>query len=329
MNIIPLPLTLTALVVLIVALTVIACHYYKLSKKSKYETAKVNGILQNIDSYVFLINDQVIVKETNYYEKNPDAKPSGVQLLGNVMRCTNGCDAGHCGAHDNCKHCLLRYNIVKAFTNRTGFTDVDSNMSLYSADGKSIDYVSVKVSGRYVEVKGKPMMVICIKDMTEDKRLLRSLLSKQLRVEKAFSEAKEKTADQEPIRSISEATGVGDMGEKPKILFDTQNVPLYNKVFDMLHDHYDLIYAEDQGTIIETGKTVDHFGVRALILDESFVYSNVDVVDKALADNAKLPILIFSTDPDMKDQDSLHYISAEAGSEAILDKLETMLRSQH
>ena len=79
----------------------------------------------------FLINNNFEVKDTNYYHLMTKMKDDQPNILGNVLHCTNGCDAGLCGTGDACKTCPVRLVIRNSFEQRRDFEKVEAKMSLY------------------------------------------------------------------------------------------------------------------------------------------------------------------------------------------------------
>ncbi|UKK50197.1 hypothetical protein L6472_09170 [Prevotella sp. E13-17] len=219
------------------------------------EVDKMNTLVNNINSYAFLINDKFEVEETNYYALNPGFKKAQPNLLGNVLRCKVGCDSGSCGSDMSCKNCPVRFVISKAFDRREDIHDLEVGMEIYDGHKpKCVEDVDLCVGGRYINKDGKPRMVLNVKNVSESKRLLRRYIDQNLK------------AEVDP--SI------------PKLLFATQNVARYNELRELMIDRCRVVYAETSEQVLNrVGGTNKDFGYSVVLLDASFAHSH-HIVDE-------------------------------------------------
>lgn len=133
-------------------------------------------ILQNLGVFVCLINKEVLVIKTNYYEITNTPKPTEPLRLGNVLRCKNGEDAGLCGESEACKTCMIRGEIVRAFTQGVGFDNLEVPMRLYLSKERDryLD-CEVNISAKLLSKNGQPYLLLTIQDVTKYKQLERNL----------------------------------------------------------------------------------------------------------------------------------------------------------
>jgi hypothetical protein len=125
----------------------------------------LRAVVDHQRDYMFLVNGEFEVRETNFYAgKQPAADEPNV--LGNVLHCKNAHDAGRCGEHEACHSCPLRFVISKSFARRDGFRDLEACMELNGDDGRTVD-VDVQVDGHYVCLDSQDHMVVNVKDVTE------------------------------------------------------------------------------------------------------------------------------------------------------------------
>lgn len=215
---------------------------------------KMNTLVQNLNSYAFLINDKFEVEETNYYALNPGAKKAQPNLLGNVLRCKVGCDHGACGSGMSCKNCPVRFVISKAFERRDNIHDLEVGMEVYGGDNtKCVDDLDLCIGGRYINKDGNPKMVLNVKNVSENKRLLRRYIDQNLKTEMDPS--------------------------VPKLLFATQNVARFNELRELMLDRCRVVYAETSEQVLNrVGKDRD-FGYSVVLLDASFAHSHQIVDD--------------------------------------------------
>ncbi len=174
-------------------------------------------MLDNLHTYAFLVNENVGVEETNYYALNPEAKRDQPMVLGNVLRCKNGCDSGLCGTSPFCSMCTIRQHISKAFQAGKDFNNVESHMQLYTPDHNVVD-TDVVVGGKYVMINDKPHLVVDVKDVTQEKMLENLYIEEK---EKSFLDVKRLRGVLEKLASnitspFNTLNGYVDMFKKAK-----------------------------------------------------------------------------------------------------------------
>ena len=111
--------------------------------------------------YMFLIDKNMDVQDTNYYELNPERRHVLPYRLGNVLRCREGEDCGECGTGFACSTCPVRYVITNAFKQKHDFNDVSAVMTLYSIANVP-EEVNVLLSGKRVYVGDEPHMLVTV-----------------------------------------------------------------------------------------------------------------------------------------------------------------------
>lgn len=156
------------------------------------ETNELTSILQNINAYYLLIDNDFIVHNTNYYVLNHLKPTEGKEKrVGDLLHCRNAIAAGECGKHEQCKLCCIRASISKAFYEKKGFKKLDASMRLLSEDEKTIIPCDVSVSGIWMNINGEERMVLTVYDVTELKNMQRLL---EVEREHAISADKLKSA---------------------------------------------------------------------------------------------------------------------------------------
>jgi len=129
-------------------------------RKSKQDIDSLSKEIHQLqDSFNFLIDKQFHVKETNFYELNPDIKDDQPYVLGNVLHCQNGCDSGLCGTGLGCNTCPIRLVVNNSFKQRRDFQNITATMHIYDADHKPQE-LEVKVDGHLVYVGYEPHLVV-------------------------------------------------------------------------------------------------------------------------------------------------------------------------
>lgn len=291
-------------------------------KGNRREEALLRTAINNLGSYVFLIDEKFVVRETNYYALNRLEKSENPKILGNVLECKNGTDAGECGKHVNCKRCPIRNTIARAFHNRGCFENVETTMRVYDSN-KQMTCIDVCATGRFVYIGNKPHMVVSVKDITEDKELLHSVIDERKEAERIVAQSE--GTDGDKLLRLEYVVGLGNHSDKPKILFDTQNVKRYNMVKALLRNECKLVYADRESDAIYTSVRNDSYGYKAIMLDETFVYTDSTTVDNIMRANPLIDLIIFTQDKNVKDENTLHYIHEDASAEEILRKVREVI----
>lgn len=114
------------------------------------------------DHYAFLIDRDFKVKETNFYELNPELRDGQPDVLGNVLHCETGCESGPCGTGIACSTCPVRLIVNNSFKQRRNFSDVTATMHLLNKEQESQE-VNVKVDGRLVYLGYKPHFLVSVR----------------------------------------------------------------------------------------------------------------------------------------------------------------------
>ena len=135
-----------------------------------------DSILYNVDAYIILANRNFLVEKTNYYNLNNTSEGQILRRVGELLRCKNGLDAGACGSHENCKVCPVRNSIEKCFREKGRFSQLETPMRLYVSD-KMDNYIDcvVSVSGTYLQLNQEDKVLLTVRDVTRQKKILEEL----------------------------------------------------------------------------------------------------------------------------------------------------------
>lgn len=135
-----------------------------------------DSILYNVDAYIILANRNFLVEKTNYYNLNKLAEGQVLRRVGELLRCKNALDAGICGTHENCKQCPVRNAIEKCFREKGHFTQLETPMRLYLSE-KTDNFIDcvVSVSGAYLQLNQEDKVLLTVRDITRQKKVLEEL----------------------------------------------------------------------------------------------------------------------------------------------------------
>jgi hypothetical protein len=235
-----------------------------LVNNSEEELELYRAMFRKSPYYMFLINTKVEVLLTNYYDLNPDMPKSVPIILGNILHCKNGCDAGVCGMHDACKSCIVRASILKAFQNSENFENLEAHMKLYNKKMESID-TYVLVNGSVMQVQGQCYMLVSVRDITTFKAVQRRLIENEYKLNhfvrdselylKLIHENYDIDGVQSEIARQNKSNGkisLIEMHEKisapivsslPSILVVTKNEDTFSSIKDFIGRSYQLMRA--------------------------------------------------------------------------------------
>ena len=123
-----------------------------------------------------MVDRNFLVEKTNYYNLNNTSEGQVLRRVGELLRCKNGLDAGACGSHENCKVCPVRNSIEKCFREKGHFSPLETPMRLYMSE-KMDNYVDciVCVSGTYLQLDQDDKVLLTVRDVTRQKKILDEL----------------------------------------------------------------------------------------------------------------------------------------------------------
>lgn len=147
---------------LLLILLVVMVPLVKSGRKQKreYEALRVE-VHKIFDRYSFLVDKDLRVKETNYYDIHKDLLDNKPRVLGNVIHCQTACDSGLCGTGIACSTCPIRLVLKNGFKHRRDFNDISATMHLYNAKHEVKD-VDVKVDGRFTTIGCTPHFLVTV-----------------------------------------------------------------------------------------------------------------------------------------------------------------------
>lgn len=129
-------------------------------QKREYEALRIE-VHKIFDRYSFLVDKDLRVKETNYYDIHKDLLDDKPRVLGNVIHCQTACDSGLCGTGIACSTCPIRLVLKNGFKHRRDFNDISATMHLYNAKHEVKD-VDVKVDGHFTYIGRTPHCLITV-----------------------------------------------------------------------------------------------------------------------------------------------------------------------
>ena len=146
------------LLILLVVMVPLVKSWQK--QKREYEALRIE-VNKIFDRYSFLVDEDLRVKETNYYDIHKDLLDDKPRVLGNVIHCQTACDSGLCGTGIACSTCPIRLVLKNGFKHRRDFNDISATMHLYNAKHEVKD-VDVKVDGRFTTIGRTPHFLVTV-----------------------------------------------------------------------------------------------------------------------------------------------------------------------
>ena len=149
-------LIIVLVLILLIAMVPLVKSWRK--QKREYEALRVE-VHKIFDRYSFLVDKDLRVKETNYYDIHKDLLDDKPRVLGNVIHCQTACDSGLCGTGIACSTCPVRMVLRNGFRDHRDFSDIRATMHLYDAKHQAQD-VDVTVDGRFTYVGYTPHFLV-------------------------------------------------------------------------------------------------------------------------------------------------------------------------
>ena len=149
-------LIIVLILILLITLVPLVRNWQKQRRDLKALRIEVQ---KTYDKYCFLIDKDLHVKETNFYELSEMKQDNQPSVLGNVLHCRTACDSGLCGTGIACSTCPVRMVVKNGFKHHRDFSDIRATMHLYDANKEPKD-VDVKVDGRFTYVGYTPHFLV-------------------------------------------------------------------------------------------------------------------------------------------------------------------------
>lgn len=155
------------------------------SNKLKSANHINNAIFKNIHAFILLVNKELTVLHTNYYERTGTLKTQEVKKIGDLLQCRNALSSkSGCGTHPFCASCPIRQTTLKAFEEKKSFSDLEATVEI-KLNGNQETTCNTVISGTYLLLDGEENMVITVHDVTKQKRTEEELKIAKEKAEKA------------------------------------------------------------------------------------------------------------------------------------------------
>lgn len=230
------------------------------SKTMERDNRQLEAVVENQEGYTFLVNNKFEVQKTNYFVSNKHAEGEPY-VLGNVLHCRNAHEAGRCGEHEACKMCPVRFVITKSFERKTDFTDVEACMELYDEKNTGTETIDVDVA-----LKGH------------------------------FVNVDEQDMMVVNVRDVTDRK----LENKPKLLFISTDVVLYDKVREALGSTFRVLSADNNHQALHRLMLASSYQFGAVLTDEEF-YTKNETIAQLLVKNGQVPVFVFTSNDGFAD----------------------------
>ncbi|MDL2213763.1 hypothetical protein LJC29_07335, partial [Bacteroides sp. OttesenSCG-928-N06] len=133
---------------------------------SNKRTTKVfNAVFQNIHAYILVIDKNLIVQKTNFYQRTNKVDDGKEKRVGDLLCCQNAIISGRCGTHKRCQDCVINGTITRAFNRKQSFSEIKATLTL-STEPDNYMQVEAIVSGSYIDMENEESMVVTIHNIT-------------------------------------------------------------------------------------------------------------------------------------------------------------------
>lgn len=278
------------LITFLVAISLIAFYQYKRYRKIVADNGMLHTLMNNMTTYVFLINRDLEVEKTNYYSLNNIPQRPKTRILGNVLQCKTACEAGQCGTGEECKSCPVRFVINKSFQRSRGFQSLEVGMQLYD-ENKGITDVDISIDGRFVKNGGEPYMVLNVKNISDTKELLHRYMSE---------------------------SGSG----LPKLLLATHSLVFSIRVSQLLEQKCHVVFAETREQVLEQVGKGCNSGFSCVMIDETFEHAHHVIEDISM----EMPVIFYTSEMITQNFGNLYCINDRVVGEELAGMVMSRLR---
>lgn len=155
------------------------------SSKLKSANHINNAIFKNIHAFIMLVNKELKVLHTNYYERTGSIKSREDKKVGDLLQCKNALSSkGGCGTHHFCDSCPIRQTARQAFEEKRNFADLEATVDILTNASRTMTCNTI-ISGTYLIIDGEENMVLTIHDVTRQKKAEEELKIAKEKAEKA------------------------------------------------------------------------------------------------------------------------------------------------
>ncbi|HJD75455.1 MAG TPA: HAMP domain-containing histidine kinase [Bacteroides reticulotermitis] len=179
---------------------------FRESRKLERTNHIASAILKNTHAYILLIDKDLKVLKTNYYQLTSTRKGLEEKRVGDLLKCHNALSSENgCGSHTYCSSCTIRNTIQKAFKQRRHFNELAASLTIETSANKTIECETL-ISGSYFLLDGEENIVLTVHDVTRQKQ-----------AEKILTLAKEKAENADS----SKATLLNEINNEVRIPLNT------------------------------------------------------------------------------------------------------------
>lgn len=128
-----------------------------------------NMVWQATPNYIFVLDDDCRVFDSNYYRKNNLKKPHKMDYFGDLFHCKNAYISDGCGKSEYCKKCKIRTIIQDSIRGNSSFEGKDVLMECVHNGEKHKTYL--RLSGENIRFKRQNYILLIINDINREKNL--------------------------------------------------------------------------------------------------------------------------------------------------------------
>lgn len=157
---------------LVLTLLLVWVIIYFMRKKAK---TSVHDLTWSVTpNFLFLLDKDCYVLDTNYYDRMNVPAPKEPMMFGDLLNCSNSSLNGGCGKSKDCGKCSIRNLISSSIEAKSNFKDIDVEMSLRSIN--RLEKSNFRLGGKYIRVNNKDLMLVVANDINNEKSLEKKTL---------------------------------------------------------------------------------------------------------------------------------------------------------
>ncbi len=149
--------------------------------------AELSAIYHNAPIAMLLLDEDRRVRKVNglsaAFAKRAEEEMLGMRG-GEALRCLHHLDVPQgCGFGPACQTCIVRQTVMDTFAHAQGRMNIEA--SLPFPEGRTTVVKCLQISTAYLEIAGEPRVLVCVLDITDQKKIEKDLLAAKEQAEAA------------------------------------------------------------------------------------------------------------------------------------------------
>lgn len=140
--------------------------------RSRNKLKMHNMVWNTTSNYIFVLDYNCRVYDSNFYQKNKLKQPKRMDLFGDLFQCKNSYESNGCGNSNFCGICKVRTLVQKSIDEDSAFENQDILMEFMREGSK--EKTNLRLSGKPIIYSKKKYVLLIINDINKEKMIERN-----------------------------------------------------------------------------------------------------------------------------------------------------------